>query len=180
MSAHMVDNTHIDYLLSSGLSSRASDVVRWYDVDPAQNLPDDAYQRGNWIGRGSIRWHQEHARELRLDTADRVGAVLLAENRRSVDHRYDEEDLEEFYSFRRVRPDTITPIRVLDACRGYVYQSCEHPGWHTSEARQVIEAIKNRMIARLCGDADGWHITDVEYDNSIGLMEYMRNKRESN
>lgn len=102
-------------------------------------------------------------RELTEATAGRVGAMLLAENRRSVDHRYDETELEEPYLFTKLRgiPD---PVIVLKAISCYEYQSCEHPEWATSEASRFCVALQAKMIGLLPGydQAPGWEVHSAD------------------
>ena len=181
MSAFVVDNSHIDFMLSAGMA-RPRNVLRWYDVDPAQEMDEDCYQEGNWIGPGALKWHQAHARELREDTADRVGQMLLVENRLSVNHRYAEGEIEEFYTFREVQ-GPFDPKRVINACRGYTYQTCEHPGWWKSEARQFVDALQTYQVTKLIGDSgDGWHVgeNEVIYETGVTLTSMMRRNRNAN
>ena len=182
MSAFVVETSHIDFMLSAGLA-RPRNVLRWYDVDPAQEMDEDCYREGSWIGPGALAWHQLHARELRDDTADRVGQMLLAENRLSVNHRYAEGEMEEFYVYREVR-GPFDPRRVINACQGYNYQSCEHPSWWKSEARQFVEALQAYYVAKLVGDSgDGWHVTpdEVSYETAVKLSAMARKaKRNTN
>ncbi len=86
MSAFVVSDDHIDALLTAGLHSRG---LRWFwpEIDAASD-------RGNWTSAALQAQSEQRRRELTIDTAGRVGAVLLAENQRSVNHRYDEEELE--------------------------------------------------------------------------------------
>jgi hypothetical protein len=63
--------------------------------------------------------------ELTTDTAGRVGAMLLAENRRSVDHRYDEQKLAEPYLFTRLT-GTPDPVVVLKVINCHEYQSRQY------------------------------------------------------
>jgi hypothetical protein len=172
-----VSKAHIDFMVSAGLDRRRN-VLRWYDVDPAQEMEEDCYQEGSWIGPGALRWHQEHARELRLDTADRVGQMLWVENQRSVNHRYAEQELEEFYTFKEVaRPHP--PDVILNACACYVYQSCEHPGWWRSEARQFVFALEKYAISRITEKSKGWSIDeeDITYETGISIMQMAQMKR---
>jgi hypothetical protein len=157
MSAYMVSPTHIDALLTAGLTWVRYGPLRWFDgTEPP---PDDAYQPGAPWGPGAAKWIREHSRELTRETAGRVGAMLLAENRRSVDHRYAEEEWEEPYVFNPLRgnPD---PLVVLCALRCYEYQSSEHPDWPKSEAYRFCEALKTAAIREATMDIDVWEITD--------------------
>lgn len=71
------------------------------NINPWPELDADT-DRGHWTSAELHAQASECKRELTSETAGRVGAVLLAENRRSVDHRYDEEESEEPY---RETPD---------------------------------------------------------------------------
>ena len=46
---------------------------------------------------------------------------------------------------------------MYEAARCYMYQACEHPGWHDSEAKEIAEYVKriaaNRMAHTLNGSA---------------------------
>ena len=111
-------------------------------------------------------------RELTPETANQVGAMLAAENRRSVDHRYNETEMEDFYTFTRypgscdsVTPGTpgLDPVQVLKAIACYEYQSCEHPEWETSEAHEFCQAVRHATIDRLPGyEAAAWEIPPVK------------------
>jgi hypothetical protein len=157
MSAYMVSPTHIDALLTAGLTWVRYGPLRW--MDTAEGIPADTYEPGEPWGAGAIRWFNEHRRELTRETAGRVGALLLAENRRSVDHRYAENDWEEPYVFTPLqgRPD---PLIVLNALSCYEYQSCEHPEWPKSEASRFCDALKSTAIREATIDVDVWEITN--------------------
>jgi hypothetical protein len=156
MSAYMVSPTHIDALLTAGLTWVRYGPLRW--LDTAEEPPADAYEAGEAWGPGMIRWFNAHRQELTRETAGRVGAMLLAENRRSVDHRYAEEEWEEPYVFNPLRgkPD---PLVVLCALRCLEYQSSEHPEWPKSEASKFCEALKAAAIREATIDVDVWEIT---------------------
>ncbi len=83
MSAFIVSNTHIDAILTAGLFRpwRTSGDVRWLD---AEEPNPDCYAEGEPWGPGSMTWFRDHLRYLSEATAGYVGAMLWAENRRSV------------------------------------------------------------------------------------------------
>lgn len=161
MSAFMVDATHIDAMLTAGLRlAGPTGPLSWMARDLTDDDKQEAYQAGEPWGPAAIRLYNELRRELTRSTADSVGAMLMAENRRSVDFRYDESELEEFYTFHEL-PGSPDPVMVLGAISCYEYQACEHPDWTTSEAHHFCEALRDLMIRRLPGyDQGPWHITD--------------------
>ena len=87
--------------------------------------------------------------------------MLLRENYVSVNHRYDENPtamLDEPYAYSRVHKK-IDPVQVLKAIECLEYQSCEHPGWKTSEARTFLKSLEAKAISQLQGyDEADWDI----------------------
>jgi hypothetical protein len=157
MSASMLAKAHIDVLLTAGLRSASGwrGPLTWFW--PAIDADSD---RGSWTSAELQEQATQRRRLLTPQTAGRVGALLLAENRRSVDHRYDETEWEEPYLFEPV-PGWPDPVIVLKAIACYEYQSCEHPGWRTSEAHAFCQALRARAISLLPGyDQAPWDIND--------------------
>ena len=182
MSAFEQPLSHIDLLVSAALATTRTAgrySFTWFDV-PLSQASSDTYQEGApW---GSLDWYEEHRRELTLDTAGRVGAMLAAENRRSVNHRYAEDDIEQPYEFHEVQGALSLGIgAILKAIDGYEYQSCEHPEWHTSEALQFCNALRRRLCSMVEGydEADTWsYHRDRTDPTPISLMDFLRKKGE--
>lgn len=167
MSAFMVSKTHIDALITAGLRwglpHRTRGPVRWLHPELTDEDKAGAYQRGEPWGPEAVRLTRERTHELTRESAGRVGAMLLAENRASVDHRYAEEEWEQPYEFEAVPGDAIDPVVVLSLIRCYEYQSCEHPEWEASEAHAFCEALTVHAIAALPGYGDApWTIGDED------------------
>ena len=56
----------------------------------------------------------------------------------------------------------VSPVVILSAIACYEYQSCEHPGWATSEAHDFCHALRIKMIRMLPGYADApWEVTEA-------------------
>ena len=172
MSAFIVNKTHLDYLITAGLRyGKKHGTLSW--LAPAEEEPTEpTHQRGEPWGPGAVAHATTRRRELTHETADRVGAVLAAENRRSVDHRYDENELEDFYTFTRYpgsgdrnsanRP-RLESVQVLKAIACYTYQSCEHPEWEASEAFAFCDALRDAAIWTLPGfENAAWEIPPIE------------------
>lgn len=143
MSAFIVDVDHIDALITAGLAfGRDLDPVTWYHPAITDDLTDLA----------------DRTHRLTPETAGRVGAMLLAENARSVNHRYDTDEWEEPYVYHAV-PGEPDPVVVLKAIRCLEYQSCEHPEWPESEAFAFCDALRHKAIAHL----PGWHSLSIAW-----------------
>jgi hypothetical protein len=101
--------------------------------------------------------------------------MLWAENRRSVNHRYAEQEWEEPYVFTELRHHSIDPVMVLKAVACYEYQSCETPGWEKSEAHAFCQSLKERCIRRLPGFDDApWEIGDPDIFAATGVKKGAR------
>lgn len=137
MSAWVVSKRHIDAMVQAGLETARRD------------------------GGEFTYYHGTRRCELDGDSADRVGAMLWEENKRSVDYRYSETNEREPYTFQR-RP-SLAPVVILKALDCYEYQSCEHDAWNTSEARAYCEALRKALISELPGyNAAPWGLDEAE------------------
>lgn len=164
MSAYMVDTGHIDALINAGLGlGQPGSNLRWFTRPVRSDEGMDVYR--------------EVVRELTPETAGRVGAMLLTENRRSVDYRYDEEELEEVYEFHHY-VGHFDPVAVLKAIDCYEYQACEHPDWPESEAHSFCDSLRKRAIHALPGyDNAPWGVTDVAQVTKVPPMRVSSPRR---
>jgi hypothetical protein len=155
MSAWIVNTTHLDLLISAGLTLPRHAPLRWA-INP--KTPPYRYQ------------------ELLPSTADEVGFTLLVENVASVFHRYPNEpryklpnpadrDDEGLLTYRyREIPGVIDPVTVLRSIACYEYQSCEHAGWATSQAHAFCSALREACVTALPGyDSQPWGFDDRDY-----------------
>ena len=161
MSAFEVDFTHIDVMVSAALQrGRHGDTLKWYH-DVREEIPHTAPGEALPGHEDYISALKRTEREVTEDNAGIWGAALVAENRKSVNWRYAEDEWEEPYEFTRYE-GTFDPVKMLKVISCYEYQSCEHPEWKTSEARAFCEALTGRMIGMIPGYSDGpWEVTDA-------------------
>jgi len=167
MSAYLCKRNHFVYLVAAAMSPN--------------------------IGCFTVRWHwgADYAQrgELRVadfETAADVANMLIRENLASVSFRYAGDktsdtlpsagdcsavtaaDFHDFHEFQAVQ--VLKAINCLD------YQSCEHPGWRTSEARAFLDALQSAAIDALPGyDAAEWGAPEPK-PNMICLSALMRRK----
>ncbi len=88
-----------------------------------------------------------------------LGQILLSENVRSVNTRYNETDETPTYAYRPVPFDALSAVTVLKSVQCVDYQSCETDDWQTTIAHRVLKAIEAGAIAHLPGYRDaawGW------------------------
>ena len=160
MSAFVVDKTHIDLLLRvafegpGGARERGDNGLSWYFAGD---------------GGRAVRAEMTHGD---LDHANEVGAMLMAENVKSYNHRY-KVKVDEFeamfgektpYTYERPSYQLTIP-EALKAIECYEYQSCEHPGWETSEAHAFCQALYRATAWRLVGTSDApwsWSQSDID------------------
>lgn len=104
-----------------------------------------------------------------------VVEILSAENLRSLDYRYPAQrsnnattfggrhGMDRLFTIAPCRPcvraqaldaGLYTPIEILKAADCYEYQACEHPGWDTSVAKDICDAIRTHALARV--RVPGW------------------------
>lgn len=138
MSAYIVSENHIIYLVAAALSRRIN--------------------RGS---HGKFTWWNNEAKEI--SQYDPEGAAAFAtelwqENVKSVNYRYpnDPAPIDLFTITPNKLDDMLNawdfePVQVLKAISCLDYQSCEHPEWETSNAHAFLEGLKNAAIASLAG-----------------------------
>ena len=148
MSAFVVGKAHINAMVRAGIGGR--------------------YGPLHWYPEGC---DFEKSPTLTVETADRVGQMLLDENVKSVMARYDDCEVtnlpgrtnaEWLIPFEFVYTlERITAIETLSILACYEYQSCEHDGWKDSEAKCFCDALRKNAINRLPGyDEAPWEWTE--------------------
>ena len=158
MSAFVVSKAHIDALVTAGLDLGRHGYLYWYWPELTAEQESDAYARGSYAGSGAPEVAEARHHELWIDTADQVGAMLWAENYRSVNHRYAEDNQPQAYGYTRCRR-RLSAVALLKAVNCYEYQSCEHPGWKRSQAYAFCQALRSALIRELPGyEQAPWHI----------------------
>lgn len=161
MSAFIVSDRHIDFLLQ--IAVRLTDghrTLHWYHGD----------------AHGILTTEREQL--------DRIGQMLLDENARSVDFRYrDRSDNGQPVAPYRFRPGTPKQwihgswqAQTLKAIACLRYQSCEHPGWESSEAFAFLHALESMTIDRIHGYQDAeWDINESQVaPGVVSLMDIVR------
>jgi hypothetical protein len=106
-----------------------------------------------------------------------VGRALWRENIKSVDYRYDEnnDDPDLDYTFKAVRSRVhreerggtgvlvkISPADIVRIIQCLEYQSCEHPDWEASWAKDTLQRIKDAAVDKLIPDSAPWGLKDSE------------------
>ena len=136
-------------------------------VELALRGPDDRGLRYQGDGWPSLSWAYEVADgrlvlgSVRDDSPDRLVAMLAGECVKSVSYRYPNDTpaelpgpVDRYYldperlTFERPRK-VATIGQALMLITGYEYQSCEHPGWHDSEAREFCISLRDALIGCL-------------------------------
>ena len=154
MSAFIVSDNHLAYLVHAGLAYGRQSPLRWQAPDTEEPPGESDYAPGNPWGETSVDTMRRKARELTQETADSTMLLLYAANVASVNYRYDNRDGESVDHIPHYRDNDIrhiNPVQVLKALACYEYQSCETPEWDASEAHAFCEALRHRMIQVLPG-----------------------------
>lgn len=88
----------------------------------------------------------------------KMAEILLAENVRSVNHRYQERAKYGAITFVR-SGNVLSPVETIKACDCYSYQSCETKDYAKSAANLIIEGIRGVVWHKLPGyDEAPWAI----------------------
>lgn len=107
---------------------------------------------------------------------DRLGQALLTENIRSVNYRYQRQDL--IVRYRHVATyvgavsteitRTLTALDIVKIAHCLEYQSCEHPDWETSWARDFLKRVVDTAIHELPGYDDApWGLYTATQDPTV-------------
>ena len=75
----------------------------------------------------------------------KLGELLVAENYRSVNFRYREQDAPHPYRWA-FYSGIIDPVQVIKSCNCYDYQACETDDYRDTEAARLVEAIRSKAI----------------------------------
>jgi hypothetical protein len=148
MSAYVVTTDTIDYLVAA--AARYQD--RFHSPLP---LDTDA----ETLAAAPVDYSGNTFPLYAVTNQNLVGAILLAQNVRSVNYRYsDNEPLPE-YRYRPVSYDKIDPVLVLKSVSCLRYQSCETDDYAQTFAATVLDSIEKSAIHALRGYEDapwGW------------------------
>lgn len=79
-----------------------------------------------------------------------IGKLLLAENVRSVNHRYNDHARPAKFVYDPA-PPPVKPIEALKLIDCLDYQSCERDDWHKSKACLILNALKIDILRGLAG-----------------------------
>ncbi len=146
MSAFVVSNSHIHLLVHTAMYGPTDARRTWHTFSYYHRTPNEP--AGNSGTQHTIRPGD-------FDAADKLGQLLLSENVESVHYRYPSDhdlpagDYAALYRFGSA--PHVSAVDVLVALDGYEYQSCEHPGWRTSEAHSFADALRRAVIGHLPG-----------------------------
>lgn len=184
MSAWVVSKTHIDLLVRAAIhAARPGDRFGWWQVD----------ETGAYAGCRQLD-EMASGEEDDVMSPSQLGQLLVSENVASVSYRYSEpgrdyyygaeaaagmEDLEAdagelpgpcdpYYIGPYVYANpgyTLSPGEVFQAIGCLDYQSCEHPGWRTSEAFACLAALRDVYCTRVEGYQGapwGWEAEDLD------------------
>lgn len=144
MSAFIVNETHIDALVTYAVNKRAS---YWDEINQTRV-------------------------DITTFNADRIGQILHDENVRSVNYRYAETDKSDEYRWHfYTKP--LSAAQVIKACDCLDYQSCETPDWEESTAWRILQEIKSTAMRHIPGyESAEWEISG-ERSNAVPLTSLL-------
>lgn len=96
------------------------------------------------------------AEMIREKDADDIGFILWNENQRSVNSRYNQDDLAPGYDYT---PNEVKPEVLRAAISCYDYQSGEHDGWEASHAYALVHWLDQVLEGNgIDVDPNAWEI----------------------
>ncbi len=125
--------------------------------------------------RGSGLWTKigEDWDYLTPENAYKVAEMLNIENLKSVNHRYNEgEQISYEFTYYDLLDMVYTPAEIAKAIDGLEYQSCEHDGWDSSEAKATLGRMRKHLLTKMRGyeDAETWSIDEVKRPTAVRLI----------
>ena len=85
-------------------------------------------------------------------TDDDLGRMLWRENMLSLQARYgDKVKQKQLKAYRYTDPGEFTHAAIFKAIACYEYQTCEHDGWQSSEAKRYCRDLQDVVISALPG-----------------------------
>ena len=152
MSAWVVSKTHIDAMIDAGLHGQGP------------------YGPLSWYTENETGGFAPH--DLTRLSADEVGTMLWNENHLSVNYRYDESTPTPTYRHGRLRSGPLPPVVIFKLIACFEYQSCEHPGWETSQAKRFCDALRRSEINKLPGYGEApWGLDDADLASLSDVVE---------
>lgn len=154
MSAYICDPRTIDYLVQWACNTRDLSVYLPDDFGPTEY---DRARSGNRL-------------DLRALTPNDLGAILMAENVRSVRARYPKDapdnlpgpcDQSRVWAYRFQPVSHQLPAWVISSADCLRYQSCETDDYEQTLGYRVLQAIREAAIRHLTVDAP-WGATDED------------------
>lgn len=137
MSAYIVDREHILFLTACAMTRGeylSSSICQRRDLTPhqvAQILWDENI--------ASVRYRYPNGGSHELPGPCDDFLILASEVTHALEYRCH---------------NLMTAAAVFKSCACYEYQSCEHPEWHESEAKSILDDIRKWASARIPGYED--------------------------
>ena len=131
MSAFIVNDYHINALVTYGLQAKAE----------------------YWTGKERVRFSE--------DTAWALASKLYRANVKSVNFRYGDRNRTTGFKYAPVKISHLSAADIVKACDCLDYQSCELASWDRSEARKILQAIREEAV-RVLALSPAWELQDPE------------------
>lgn len=111
---------------------------------------------GAWLRMGESEWNY-----LNAENAPKVAAILKAENIRSVNAKYGENE-SPAYVFEYSPTAHKRPVgNIIGALECYEYQACETNDWHTSLAHEIVNGLRKHLLKEIA-EKDGTYTWGIK------------------
>jgi len=106
---------------------------------------------GVYAAKGPHASVYHEGKTVHLWSAEEVAAILHAENVRSVNYHYHEEESPAFAFDDRAYLTTHAPVQIIKAANCYDYQACETDDYEGTLAKAIISYIISNATRNLPG-----------------------------
>lgn len=119
-------------------------------------VPTGAAEDGAWLRMGESEWNY-----LNRDNAAKVASILMAENVRSVNAKYGENEGKAYvFTYDRTAHDR--PVgNIIGALECYEYQACETHDWHTSLAHEIVQGLRKHLL-KVIAESEGTYTWGIK------------------
>lgn len=169
MSAYLCSKSHFVYLVAAATSARILrnyGPLSWnkYGDEDRATLPQGDFERSAEVANMLVR---ENLASLAYRyPEDKTSATLPGPNESfSITER----------DFENAGGIEIDPVQLLKSIKCLEYQSCEHPGWKTSEAHAFCKRLESAAINSLTGYSKAvWGAPEIPRSGAVLLSTLVR------
>lgn len=119
-------------------------------------VPTGAAEDGAWLRLGETEWNY-----LNRENAPKVAAILMAENVRSVNAKYGDNEANPYVFEYLPKAHDRERGNIIGALDCYEYQACETDDWHTSLAHEIVQGFRKHLL-KVIAESEGTYTWGIK------------------